>query len=320
MDLLQPLSQDVKSLKFTRNPAEPPQSDADNGRRHAKFICPLTLREMSGQVPFVYIIPCGDVFSAVGLRTLSTSTDSSSTPSPPRSEAGAESSNTPPLDICPQCGASFDKKKDVRTINPSAEEALKMMEAMMTNRAAAKAAKSSKKRKAAETSYEANSAVATNGGEVAKRSKKTDTNESNASPAPGANPSFAAVTKKVAQELAEEEKRRKSTMSSAVASLYQSKKDPKLPKDTFLTMNTFTRVSLMYFPTHRVLRLMISLPVCIILPDTFFVCSIGKIIYGYNRSRRLAVGGGIWGARWDTMCHLSHIIHIITLLLPPVDT
>jgi len=269
------LSQDVKSLKFTRNPAEPPQSDADNGRRHAKFICPLTLREMSGQVPFVYITTCGDVFSAVGLRTLSTSTGLSSTPSPPRSEEVAESSTTPPPDICPQCGASFDKKKDVRTINPFTEEALKMREAMMTNRAAAKAAKSSRKRKAAEAEYEVNPAVAISGGEVAKRSKKTDTNESNASPAPSANASFASVTKKVAQELADEEKRRKSTMSSAVASLYQSKKDPKMSKDTFLTMNTFTRVSLMYFPTHLVSRLMISLPVCIILPDSFFVCSIG---------------------------------------------
>lgn len=242
----------MKTLKFTRNPAEVPQSDADNGRRHAKFICPLTLREMSGQVPFVYISTCGDVFSAVGLRTLSTSTGSSSTPSPP-SEGSDEvpKSSAPPLDICPQCGTSFDKKKDVRAINPSAEEALRMKEVMMANRAAAKAAKSSKKRKAADTEPEATTALAANGGEAAKRSKKTDIKEGTPLPAPSTNALFANVTKKVAQELAEEEKRRKSTMSSAVASLYQSKTDPKTSKGTFLTMNTFTRVSLVVFSMCR---------------------------------------------------------------------
>ena len=239
--------QDVKTLNFTRNPAEIAHSDADNGRRHAKFICPLTLREMSGQVPFVYITTCGDVFSAVGLRTLSTSTRSSSTPSPPSGGSDERiNSSAPSRDICPQCGTSFDKKKDVRTINPPTEEAPIMREAMMTNRLAAKAARSAKKRRAAETESEGIPAAAANGGETVKRSKRTDANGGTVLPAPSTNASFAVVTKKVAQELAEEEKRRKDTMSSAVASLYQSK-DPKASKDTFLTMNTFTRVSIRDF-------------------------------------------------------------------------
>lgn len=231
--------QDVKTLKFTRNPAEIPQSDADHGRRHARFICPLTLREMSGQVPFVYITTCGDVFSAAGLRTVATSAPSSSTPSPPAE--GDEKKPTPALDLCPQCGTKFNKTKDVRSINPPPEEALKMRDAMLTARAAAKAAKASKKRKADDS---AASGIAADGSESTKKSKKEkgDASDSLSLPAPSTNSSFAHVNKKVAQELAEEEKKRKSTMSSAVASLYQSKKDNKSAKETFLTMNTFTRV------------------------------------------------------------------------------
>lgn len=204
------------------------------------FICPLTLREMSGQVPFVYINTCGDTFSAAGLRTISTSTSSppSSSSTPPGDGEGTATEKAPTLDLCPQCGAKFNKSRDVRAINPPPEVELKLREAMLSQRAAAKAAKSSKKRKAAE-GVEASAGV--DGVEPFKRSKKADVDGS-ALPAPSTNASFAAVNKKVAQELADEEKKRKSTMSSAVASLY-SKKDAKPAKETFLTMGTFTRVS-----------------------------------------------------------------------------
>lgn len=195
------------------------------------FICPLTLREMSGQTPFVYVTTCGDVFSAAGLRTISTSASSPSSSSTPPSDNPSEKEKTVALDLCPQCGAKFDKSKDVRSLNPSPEESLKLRETMLANRAAAKAAKSSKKRKAAE---------GVEGEESTKKSKKVSGED--AIPAPSTNSSFSAVNKKVAQELAEEEKRRKSTMSSAVASLY-SNKDAKPAKETFLTMGTFTRVS-----------------------------------------------------------------------------
>lgn len=192
---------------------------------------------MSGQVPFVYITTCGDVFSAAGLRTISTKADSSSTPSPP-----LEGDEKPvAFDLCPQCGTKFNKTKDVRTINPLTEEALKMRETMMAARAVTKASKLSRKRKADDTAVSASA----DGPEPLKRSRKGkgEVDDASSLPAPSTNASFAIVNKKVAQELADEEKRRRSTMSSAVASLYQSNKGSKSAKETFLTMNTFTRVS-----------------------------------------------------------------------------
>ncbi|KAF8310825.1 DUF602-domain-containing protein [Clavulina sp. PMI_390] len=228
---------DVKTLKFTPNPSKRTETDADLGRRHARFICPLTLREMSGQTPFVYITTCGDVFSAAGLKTLSTSDSSSSSSTPPSSEGEASPSTA--RDICPQCGEKFDKVNDVRPINPTGEQALKLRDAMLASRAAAKAAKASKKRKA-EDSAAASGADSSKAAKKGKKSKADDAEGASALPAPSTNAAFAGVNKKVAQELAEEEKRRKSSMSSAVASLYQ-KKDAKPAKETFLTMNTFTR-------------------------------------------------------------------------------
>jgi hypothetical protein len=267
---------------------------------------------MSGQVPFVYISTCGDVFSAVGLRTLSTSTGSSSTPSPPseRSDETTKSSSSP-LDICPQCGTSFDKKKDVRAINPSTEEALIMREVMMANRVAAKAAKSAKKRKAAETESGAISAEAVDGGEVAKRSKKTDTNGTALS-APSTNASFAVVTKKVAQELAEEEKRRKSTMSSAVASLYQSKKNPKSSKETFLTMNTFTRVSMLIFADELGICHSLFPLVCIALSVSFNVYELVIMSRCNCRERLFCCQDS-----WETRC-IALIIVSLTVDGPSV--
>lgn len=187
---------------------------------------------MSGQTPFVYITTCGDVFSAAGLRTISTTASSPSSSSTPPTDDPSAKEKTPALDLCPQCGAKFDKSKDVRSINPPPEESLRLRETMLANRAAAKAAKVSKKRKAVE---------GVEGEESVKKSKKVTGED--AMLAPSTNSSFAAVNKKVAQELAEEEKKRKSNMSSAVASLY-SNKDAKPTKETFLTMGTFTRVSL----------------------------------------------------------------------------
>ena len=80
-------------------------------------------------------------------------------------------------------------------------------------------------------------------GEIAKRIKQNDGDVPSA-PVPSMNPSLTSVNRKVAAELAEEEKKRKEKMSSAVASLYGDPKNgKKSTKETFLTMGTFTRVS-----------------------------------------------------------------------------
>jgi len=227
---------DVTTLKLTPNPSKSPiDTDREIVRPKAQFICPLTLKEMTGGVPFVYLATCGDVFSAAGLRAVSTSTGSS------------EGSTEGEQELCPQCAKKFDRKKDVRTINPEPDEEGRMREAMI----AAKAAKSSsKKRKAAEIEPESKtkdeSKVDGNGtpSNEAITADSPDTKRPRQShsstPVPSTNPHLSSMTRKLAESLAEEEKKRKSHMSAAVASLYQSK-DGKKTKETFLTMGTFTR-------------------------------------------------------------------------------
>jgi len=232
---------DVKTLKLTKNPIEAPPADRDTNKRHPKFICPLTLKEMSGAVPFCYITTCGDVFSTAGLRSISTSTKD--TPSSPPPSVPEQGSSTPPaptpsaLHLCPQCGAKFDKTTDVHPINPSPEVADRLREEMISRRATEKP--KGKKRKVGVDSSQMSTEH--RNGEITKRIKQND-GDVPSPPVPSMNPSLTSVNRKVAAELAEEEKKRKEKMSSAVASLYgDPKREKKSTKETFLTMGTFTR-------------------------------------------------------------------------------
>ncbi|KAJ7929379.1 DUF602-domain-containing protein [Mycena leptocephala] len=59
---------DVKTLTLTRNSA--PVQPATEPTERPQFVCPLTLKEMNGATPFVYLRACGCVFSAAGLNAL----------------------------------------------------------------------------------------------------------------------------------------------------------------------------------------------------------------------------------------------------------
>jgi len=203
---------DVTDLKLTHNTAQGVVDvDADSGRPRPAYICPLNLKEMTGSTPFVYITSCGCVFSSSGLKAMST----------PVTEGDAKPDEK--THACPKCATKYDKSAHVRTINPIGEEAEKMREAMLAQKAAAAALKP-KKRKAVATDAEA---------AEPKRSRLAPNQ------AQSGDQTVAAVAKKVAASLAEEEKRRKGAMSPAVASLYQAK-NPNA-KQTFTTMGTFTR-------------------------------------------------------------------------------
>jgi len=105
---------------------------------------------------------------------------------------------------------------------------------MVTAAAEAKLAKqSSKKRKAG-------LATATLDDLPTKRSKTSPGHVSTPLPQPTMNPSIGTVARKVTEQLAEEEKKRKANMSDAVKSLYEPKNGVKR-KETFMTMGTFTR-------------------------------------------------------------------------------
>lgn len=207
--------QDVKTLKLTHNTTPPSPSSEPTNR--APFVCPLNLKEMNGVQPFVYISTCGCTFSQAGLKTV-TSVSSSS-----KDTEGGNKDKDAQLDLCPQCATKFSKSDDVMLLNPPPEEE-ERMRAAMEKRRLLEPTKKSKKRKNASPAEESEPA-----------SKKK------AGAGPSMNPSIAAASRAVVSSLAMEEAKRKANMSDAVKSLYG---DGKERKQTFMTMGTFTRVSI----------------------------------------------------------------------------
>lgn len=178
-------------------------------------------------VPFVYLSTCGCVFSQAGLRAVSS-------PTPPsekgkekatNGEEGAKSSSDGQLDVCPQCAVKYNRADDVRMLNPGSEEE-ERMRGVMERRRAAKG--KGKKRKAVAVPDGAET-------EQPPGKKKSGSRSGSATP-------LTAASRAVASSLAMEEAKRKAHMSEAVKSLYKPK-DGKARKETFMTMGTFTRVS-----------------------------------------------------------------------------
>jgi len=225
---------DVKTLRLTPNPSSNPASDETF--KHPPFICPLTLKGMSGSLPFVYLSTCGCVFSAAGLKAVSSpSTPSPSSGTPPNDSECPEVPGAPKLtEPCPQCAKPFSRSTDVRTINPGPEEQEQIREQIVLAAAEAKLAKqASKKRKAG-------AAIASDGSNIPPKRSKTSPGPAPTPPAPTMNPSIGTVARRVTKQLVEEEKKRKANMSDAVKSLYEPK-DGVRKKETFMTMSTFNR-------------------------------------------------------------------------------
>ena len=184
------------------------------------------MKEMNGALPFLYIATCGCVLSKAGLKALASSGDASTPPSDSQVEDAALQQQ---LDLCPQCGTKYDRKTDVRTINPD-KDTEDEMRAAMEARKKEKGTKNktkTKKRKANEAGTE--------------EKEKDAVEAKKARPAPSLNPSIAAASKAVTDSLAAEEAKRKAGMSDAVRSLYSG--NGKEQKETFMT-RTFNRVSL----------------------------------------------------------------------------
>ncbi|KAJ6500340.1 DUF602-domain-containing protein [Mycena sanguinolenta] len=191
---------DVKTLTLTANPA--PAVPGTEPSERPQFVCPLTLKEMNGTMPFVYLRPCGCVFSAAGLNALRSS--------PPDSAQEAEK------DTCPQCAAKYSHSADCVPLNPTLEEEERLRFALEAQRLL-EPVKKSKKRKAA----------------------AVDLVEPPAKKAPIAAPSIATASNSLRSTLAMEEAKRKAGMSEAVKALYSAKDTGR--KETFMTMGTFTR-------------------------------------------------------------------------------
>ena len=190
-------------------------------------------------VPFVYLSTCGCVFSQAGLKAVSTSTPPSEKgkEKAANGEDGAQSPSDGQLDVCPQCAKKYNRAEDVRMLNPGPEEEERMQSAMERRRAAAANAKGKgKKRKAVGAALDGAD------GEQPPGKKKSGSRSGSATPLMGPT-IVGAASRAVASSLAMEEAKRKAHMSEAVKSLYRPK-DGKARKETFMTMGTFTRVSL----------------------------------------------------------------------------
>ncbi|KAI5118658.1 hypothetical protein M0805_001031 [Coniferiporia weirii] len=223
---------DVKTLTLTPNPV--PAAPGSSTTERVQFVCPLTLKEMNGAVPFVYISTCGCVVSHAGLKALAGSA------TPPKDgekdkDAARKEESQAQLDVCPQCGAKYDRRVDVRTLNPDAEKEAVMREVMEARARAAKATKSlkaSKKRKAAPVETASNAAPVDEEKDGNGKAKKA-----RSLPGPSLNPIIAATSRAVTSSLALEEAKRKAGMSDAVRSLYEGKNNV---QETFMT-RTFNR-------------------------------------------------------------------------------
>lgn len=217
-------------MKLTPNASKTPPSApfSDNSPERASFVCPLNFKEMNGSQPFIYVKSCGCVFSQAGLKAVTKST--SSTPpkppnTPPEAESGNPDADKPWLDLCPQCGAKYDRIADVLQLNPPPDVEQEMRSTMEVLRSLEPAKGKGKKRKAGAA------------GDVDRPAKKQA-----ATTGPMMNPGIAATSRTVTEQLVKEEAKRKAAMSDAVKSLY-GPKDGSKKKETFMTMGTFTRVS-----------------------------------------------------------------------------
>ncbi|PPQ73050.1 hypothetical protein CVT24_001628 [Panaeolus cyanescens] len=224
---------DVKKLNLTPNPIAS-ESSADLSDDRAPFVCPLTLKEMNGAQPFVYISTCGCVFSQAGYKTVASSSGSSSRGESPKEKEqeeekkkgdnSAEDKSSSSLSLCPQCATKYSPTDDIIPLNPPPEEQTEMRFALERKRLLEPSKKSkSKKRKNADNDD-------VDAGEPpAKKSAKA---------VPTLNPSVKAANRSVVEQLKKEEQKRKESMSEAVKSLYG---DGTKRKETFMTMGTFTR-------------------------------------------------------------------------------
>ena len=238
------IPQDVKTLTLSPNPTPQSSEPSISDIERPQFVCPLTLKEMNGAQPFVYLSTCGCVFSQAGLKTVSAS---STLKDRDNDKGKAKAATTDPsdaeLELCPQCGKKYSRAEDIVLLNPSQDEEDTMREAMERKRLLepVKKPKSSKKRK--------NDSPADDAEHPAKKQAPV-----------GPSAKISAASQAVVSGLAMEEAKRKSEMSDAVKSLYGNGTKR---KETFMTMGTFTRVRL---PSvfHLILNPDSSLIVCLI--------------------------------------------------------
>ncbi|OCF61014.1 hypothetical protein L486_00658 [Kwoniella mangroviensis CBS 10435] len=247
---------DLITLNLTPNPDySPPTATAVSQYTKTPFICPLSLREMSGAIPFLAIKSCGCVFSDAALRGIIPNLTKGITTSTSAQELTPERAKpVVPVDgkkevTCPNCGKGFEPSlpTSIIPINPPKEVQDLLLENLLLIRASAKP---SKKRKNTEKSTSSVTEVSES---LKKVSKISSTTNGSASPIPRMNsPAISGNARSVQDKLAEQEKKRlkaQENMSEAVKSMFKPKDNgrKKSGADDFFG-RTFTRVSCL--PPH----------------------------------------------------------------------
>nr|XP_031863447.1 uncharacterized protein CI109_001323 [Kwoniella shandongensis]KAA5530519.1 hypothetical protein CI109_001323 [Kwoniella shandongensis] len=239
---------DLLTLNLTSNPdyVLPTSLTVTSGPSKTPFVCPLSLREMSGSVPFIALRNCGCVFSEGAIRavvpSLTRGVDSTTkndedekNGSPSSGEEGVRAGKKEVA--CPNCGKSFDPTalNAVLPINPPKDVQDTLLEHLLLTRAATK---SSKKRKAT-TNTNTNPTISVssengtgNGNGVSTepptktaRTAPTSSRSGTSTPNPALVPSINGP-RSVHDKLAEQEKKRlkaQEGMSEAVKAMFRPK-------------------------------------------------------------------------------------------------
>lgn len=213
------------------NPAleEDPSAVAETNR--APFVCWLSLKEMTGAIPFIAIRNCGCVFSESAVRSV--------IPNLARvGQAVKDNEEGPSQAGCPNCTKTFDPTSvaAVLPLYPPAAVQDLLLEALLALRAVQKA---NKKRKAETKEEKVKKPKGDAVNKVAAREGSGST-----SPAPIERPHPKAVNHSVRAQLAEQEKKRlaaQAGMSDAVKSMFTKKDEGKKSDVNDFFGRTFSR-------------------------------------------------------------------------------
>ncbi|TFK68522.1 DUF602-domain-containing protein [Pluteus cervinus] len=238
-------SKDVVVLNLTPNPTPVSPESVNASTQRASFVCPLSIKEMNGSQPFVYLSTCGCVFSHAALKTMLSSSDKGKKEKDDTDDSKQDdNSSSSEMEVCPQCAKKYNPSTELILLNPSETEEELMWVAMEKKRLEAKKSKKRKNTSGSPNAEDGNaqppSKKRATGSAEPDKPKERSKEKAKAKPVPSLNPSMAASSRAVVSNLAMEEAKRKSQMSDAVKSLYHTEESKKR-KETFMTMGTFTR-------------------------------------------------------------------------------
>jgi hypothetical protein len=252
--------QDLLTLSLTDNPHYVATSTSTTALASDKapFICPLSLKEMNGAIPFIALRNCGCVFSDNAIRSvvpnLSRGTAASAVISDDKAEQAKPIVEAQDKVACPNCTKEFDPTpaNSILPLNPSKNVQDALMDQLLISRAAAK---SSKKRKAAVADTAVDGVQKVNGdgvvdGDIPKKAARKSEVPHRSTASPASNPTAdgkSTLHRSVHQKLAEQEQKRlaaQAGMSDAVKAMFKPKEEEKRGGAAEFFGRTFNRVSL----------------------------------------------------------------------------